>query len=69
MGIRVPSGEEVDDVEVVDVADEGSEEVRAGDKEDIGHRDLPELGPAVGPVDARRFVEVLGDVHEDAHRR
>ena len=65
-GVRAAAGEEVDDVEVVDVADEGGEQGRSGDEEDVWHRDLPELRPGGRAVDARGFVEVLGDVHQDA---
>ena len=59
------AGEEVDYVEVVDVAHQLCNEVRGSHEQNIGHRDLCEHNVRRSAVYPCRFIKVLGNVHED----
>src|SRR5699024_11885060 len=59
-------GEQVDDVEVVDVLDEVRHQGRTLDAEQVGQLDAEEHLHRVGAVDAGGFQHVAGNVHQHA---
>lgn len=58
--------QQIDDVEVVDVAYEGRNRSRGGHEDHIGQRDAGEAAEGSSAVQLRALVEVGGNVHQHA---
>src|SRR5699024_3988302 len=66
VGDGVAARQQVDDVEVVDVAGEGGDQVRGGDVEHIGQGDAEEGLHRIGAVHGGGLVQIGGDVLQHA---
>ena len=56
---------EVNNIEVIDIAYEGRNEVRGGYKEYVRESDLGELLYSICTVDTCTLIEIFRDIHKD----